>query len=104
MINGLLKIDEDLFDIAHRLKEVDDRYELYFNRRKARFEIHADGALQLAVPYDRLDARTIQLAKSTRLEYAENLLASIERENEAIKRKENLVATEKILQEVERVL
>ena len=74
-------IHNDLFDIADRLKEVDERYELYFNRKLGRFEIHANGALQIAVPFNRLDERTVVLARKTRLENLEKIVESIDREN-----------------------
>ena len=77
----LERIQNDLFDIADRLKEVDERYELYFNKKLRRFEIYANGALQLAVPFDRLDERTVVLARKTRLEYLEQLVESIEENN-----------------------
>lgn len=77
----LERIQNDLFDIADRLKEVDERYELYFNKKLRRFEIYANGALQLAVPFDRLDERTVVLARKTRLEYLEKLVESIEENN-----------------------
>ncbi|MBR4800394.1 MAG: hypothetical protein IK048_01795 [Clostridia bacterium] len=77
----LEKIENDLFDVANRLKEIDPRYELYRNRRERRFEIYAQGVLQIAVPFDRLDARTLKLARETRMENAERLLRAIEEEN-----------------------
>lgn len=77
----LQKIENDLFDIANRLKEVDERYELFYNGRKHRFEIYAQGVLQIAVPFDCLDERTVILARETRLENAERLIRQIEAEN-----------------------
>lgn len=80
-MRGLVRITADLFDIADRLRGIDERYELYYNKLRSRFEIYADGALQIAVPFERLDARTLRLARETRVEYAERLLADIERRN-----------------------
>lgn len=103
-MEGLQRIEEDLFDIAHRLREVDARYELYRNRKLNRFEIHACGALQIAVPFDRLDARTVELARKTRVERARNILEDMERHNAKLKETEQKRAREKILMEVESIL
>ena len=72
---GLIKVRDDLYDIARRIKEVDDRYELYYNARLDRYEIHADGALQIAVPFKRPDARTVEtlvLRQSKRMKKGTN--------------------------------
>lgn len=103
-MDRLEKINEDLFDIAHRLKEIDGRYELYRNRKSGRFEIYADGALQIAVPFPRLDARTIELAASTRLEHAHKILAQIEDDNARLQRAAEKAAREKIMEKAENVL
>ena len=89
----LERIEHDLFDIASRLKEVDERYELYFNKSLGRYEIFANGVLQIAVPFDRLDARTVEFARKTRLENLQKLIENIDRENallDEIKRKQTI--------------
>lgn len=89
----LERIEHDLFDIASRLKEVDERYELFFNKSLNRYEIFANGVLQIAVPFDRLDARTVEFARKTRLENLQKLLESIDRENallDEMKRKQTI--------------
>ena len=77
----LEKINHDLFDISKRLKSIDRRYDLFFNRKKNRYEIYANGAMQIALPFERLDARTIEYARKTRLENLNKLIAEIEAEN-----------------------
>ncbi len=99
-----MRIDEDLFDIAHRLREIDGRYVLYRNRKANRFEIHANGALQIVVPFARLDARTLDLARSTRLEYADRLMRRIDSDNERLRRDGARAARDKIMEEVEQAL
>ncbi len=103
-MNALRKIDDDLYSIAPRLKEIDDRYELYRNLAAGRFEIHANGALQIAVPFAELDARTLELARSTRLEYIDRITADIEKSNAALQRAKENEAREKIMEEVENAL
>lgn len=80
----LVRVLEDTYDIAGRLKEIDERYELFFNRRLGRFEIYANGALQIAAPFDRLDARLLDLAVKTRVEYADRLLSELEKHNRMV--------------------
>ena len=99
-----MEIKEDLFDIAHRLKEIDARYRVYRNRKLNRFEIHANGALQIATPFDRLDARTLDLVRSTRLENAGRLIEEMDKENARLKRAEESAARERIMTEVEKAL
>ena len=100
----LREIKEDLFNIAQRLKEIDGRYILYRNLRLNRFEIHANGALQIVVPYAELDARTLSLVRSTRLEYADKLIRQIDKENDMLQRAESEAKRTRIMEEVERAL
>lgn len=100
----LEEIEEDLFDIARRLKEIDSRYRVYRNRKANRFEIYANGALQLATPFDRLDARTLELVKKTRLEYLNCLIDEIDKTNAQLQRDRDFAARARIITEVEKAL
>jgi hypothetical protein len=83
----LIRIKDDLFDIASRLKEIDGRYFLVYNKKYGRFEVHAEGmrdSLSCVLPFDRPDARTIRYVRETRAEYAAKLAAEIEKNNEKI--------------------
>lgn len=83
----MIKIINDLFDIAWRLKSIDADYELYYNRRKRRFEVWASEKLQTVIPFERLDARAVDYVRSTRIEYAEKLLAQLDAENGRLRKK-----------------
>lgn len=37
----LVKVTSDLFDIANRLRQIDERYHLFWNGRDYRFEVHS---------------------------------------------------------------
>ncbi len=93
----LQKIERDLFGIAKRLKSIDRRYELFFNRKKNRYEIYANGAMQMALPFERLDARTLTYARKTRLENLEKIIAEIEEENARLEIQKTIEARDKIL-------
>lgn len=78
----------DLFNISARLKEIDKGYFVVYSYKKKRFEVHnrlqRGGSFCLAVPYDRLDARTVELVRKTRAERTEQLLAEAEKHNAAL--------------------
>ena len=93
----LQKVRHDLFNIAARLKSVDRRYELFFNRKKNRYEIYANGAMQMALPFERLDARALSYARKTRLENLEKIIAEIEEENARLEIQKNCETRDKIL-------
>lgn len=93
----LQRIRHDLFGIAKRLKSIDRRYELFFNRKKNRYEIYANGAMQMALPFERLDARTLTYARKTRLENLEKIIAEIEEENARLEIQKTLETRDKIL-------
>jgi ribosomal protein S1 len=83
----LIEISGDLFDIASRLKEIDERYFPVYNKKYGRFEIHCaeDGrSLACVLPFDRLDGRTIEYVRETRVENVERLFGEIEKNNEKI--------------------
>lgn len=77
----LVSIKDDLFHIAKRLRQIDSRYRVYFNRKYNRFEIHAQGAMQIALPFDRLDERSVEYVRKTRVENLEKLMREIEADN-----------------------
>lgn len=93
----LQRIRHDLFGIAKRLKSIDRRYELFFNRKKNRYEIYANGAMQMALPFERLDARTLTYARKTRLENLEKIIAEIEEENARLESQKTRETRDKIL-------
>lgn len=81
----LIPIKNDLFDISKRLHEMDANYKLYYNRQQGRFEVHNNAqkgdSLAVIVPYDSLDARTVTLVRSTRVENAQRLFEEMEKAN-----------------------
>ena len=100
-MNGLIRIEHDLYDIAHRVREIDSRYELYFNRMLNRFEVHANGALQIAVPYGRLDVRTINLVRRTRMENASALIREMDMHNDRLEKAKEREIRDKIAEVLE---
>ena len=79
----MILVTNDLFDIAWRLRAVNDDYRLYYNVAKNRYEVHsfAKKTLEFVVPYDQLDARTVEYARYSRVENAERIFAEIDEHN-----------------------
>ena len=80
---GKIRIAGDLFDIADRLSEIDSRYEVWYDPALGSYGIYADGALQVAVPFARLDARTVELVRRTRIERTDRIVGEIDAANKA---------------------
>jgi hypothetical protein len=84
-LNNLIEITNDLFDIAQRLKDVNEDYVLYFNVEKQHYEVHNrkqyPSTLAFVVPYDELDARTIKYARFTSVNNSTKLFEEIEKNN-----------------------
>lgn len=88
-MNKYLKIiKDDLFGIANRLKEIDDKYFVVYNTLLNRYEVHSSrnvgDTLSVVCPYDELDARMLRLIKRTRVERASSLLKEMEANNKKL--------------------
>ena len=80
----LVNVESDLFDVVNRVKEIDRNYYIVYNKTKEKFEVHYHGqtpAFCLTVPYDSLDARTVDLVLKTRVENSKKLFEEIDRHN-----------------------
>ena len=79
----MIEITNDLYDIAWRLRSVNECYRLYYNKEKGRYEVRNSNtcALEFVVPYDELDARTVEYARYTSVSNAEQVFRDIEKNN-----------------------
>ena len=76
-----VEIENDVFDIAARLREIDAEYFVVYDRVHRRFEVHhgrRGNTLALVCPYPVLDCRLIDLVQRTRVENADKLLREFE--------------------------
>ena len=96
-MKGLVKIEKDLFSICDRLRELDGRYELYRNTIAHRFEVYVEKALQFVVPFQKLDARTIEFARRTRIERSRQILKEIDEHNARVEKQKEKEILEKAL-------
>lgn len=88
-MKGLIPIEKDLFSIADRLKEVDERYRVYRNTLAHRFEVYAGEELQFVVPFQKLDARTVEYARKTRIERVNKIVQELDKENDLLEKRKN---------------
>ena len=86
MTNQLIKITNDLFDVAARLKSVNENYVVYYNVAKRRYEVYDGDSFAFVVPYPELDCRTVDYARKTAKQNADRLFEEIERNNQAVAR------------------
>ncbi len=89
-MKNLIAITDDLFDIANRLKAIDQNYRVFFNVETQKFEVHNMaqrlGTLAFVVPFDELDARTVQYARFTRVENAQKLFDEVDKHNQSLEK------------------
>lgn len=92
MKSNLKIITNDVFGIADRLKEIDERYTLVYNADLNRYEVHSSenrgNTLSVICPYDRVDARLLMLVRKTRRENASNLIREMEEANARLEKSE----------------
>ncbi|MCL1945429.1 MAG: hypothetical protein FWF56_06480 [Firmicutes bacterium] len=87
------KITGDLYDICNRIKQIDESYFLVRNHNLNRFELHSSNqkgnTLCLVIPYSKLDTRTLEFARKTRVERHEKLLKDMDLYNQRLLKQEN---------------
>lgn len=89
---GKILIVNDLFNISNRLKQIDNKYFVMFNKNTKKFEIHYkqnSNTLQLVVPYSNLDKRTVNLVLKTRVENKKKLFDEMEKHNIKLEKEKN---------------
>ena len=90
-------ITNDLYDVASRLRAVNEDYAVYYNTDKARFEVHDDrrNSLAFVVPFNELDARTVEYALYTRVENAKKIFEEVEQHNRRLEKEQASLAVER---------
>ena len=83
----LKEITQDVFDVADRIKEVDEEYRLYYNVTKSRFEVYKRGDLCVTWT-EGLSAALIGKLRETHVRRRYELLQEIERSERAAEREE----------------
>jgi len=88
LYQGPILVNSNVFDIPRRLKEIDEGYFVLFNPDNQKYEIHHSGQKDntycFTIPYDELDARTIDLVYKTKIENFRANLEEMKRKNEKL--------------------
>lgn len=75
----------DLFNIVQRVKQINNKYRVFRNKKKKRFELYYQNGLnlefELVIPYEKLDYRTIDLILKSRVENADKIFKEIDEFN-----------------------
>lgn len=82
-----IRIENDLFGIANRLKSIDNDYAVFYDNRKHKFELHnmrLRPTLQVVLPYPRLDKRALDYALKTQVKVILKEILSIDAHNQMI--------------------
>ena len=96
-------IENDLFDIVDRVKAIDEKYYIVRNFVKHRYELHYDrkqNTLELVIPFDKLDSRTVDLVLKTRIENRKKLLEEMDKQNKKLEQ-ENIKQIEFTIKEIQ---
>ena len=83
-MDHLVRINNDLYDIASRVKEIDANYYIEYNLTRRRYEIHNSRCRPTLsmVAGDKLDQRVIYKLQETRISRLDKIIEIIEKTNE----------------------
>lgn len=84
----------DVFGVEKRLQEIDPGYQIFYNKKMNRFEVHnlnqkSKDTLAIVVPFVEIDSRLIHFVRKTRVENARQLFMEIENNNLKLVEEEN---------------
>lgn len=96
-------ITRDVFDLADRIKEVDDEYRLYYNLDHERYEVHKRG--EIAITWtEPLSAALIVKLRETHVRRRTELLREIERAEAQAERDAESLRKERIGASIEHLM
>ncbi len=87
-----IKIEDDLFDISKRLKEVDDTYFVVYDTGKRCFEVHSTMQVKNTFCFvvgSRLTYYAIAKAQKTKINRLKTLIKKVEEDNLKVEEKNN---------------
>lgn len=89
-MNELVLIKSNPFEIPSRIKNIDEDYEIFYNKKHLRFELHNmrfNPTFQIVLPFDNLDCRVVDYVLATRLEKRLVEIERIDADNELLEEK-----------------
>ena len=84
-----IKINDNLYDVVNRIKQIDSKYFVLFNIEKKKFEVHyqrAKNTYELTLPFDELDARAVYYVQKTKIENQQRLYAEMKAQNQKLEK------------------
>lgn len=80
-----IKVTNDVYNIAKRIKKIDRDYYIVFNTSNKNFEVHNSAQLGssycLTLPYNQLDERALKYVRQTQSGNIDEILEKIENDN-----------------------
>lgn len=90
-IMALIKIENDIFFLAERLREIDPDYFIALNTKSKNFEVHNSSqpinSFCLLVPKNKLDPSLVEYVRKTRANRQKNCLQKLRRQTKKCKNK-----------------
>ncbi len=86
-----IKIESDVFDIAKRVKQINENYYILFDTSKQKFELHSkeqQNSYCFSYPFQNLDNRFLDLVYTTNIKYIDNIVEDIDNNNREIEQRE----------------
>lgn len=103
-----IKIFQDVYNIAKRLKNIDRDYYVVYNTSKQKFEIHNSNQVGLSycltLPFNQLDERTLKFVLKTQSANIEEILEQIENDNKHLESTEKSSAFSNMFETLEQNL
>lgn len=78
----LLPITNDVLDIAWRIKDIEPSYYIMYDTDIKKFLLFSKNGLELKLPYNQLDERSIRYARDTRIDNLDILIKEIDKFND----------------------
>ncbi len=85
-----IRISRDVYNISNRVKRIDRDYYIVYDTISRNYEVHNSSQLGssycLTLPNRELDARALEHVHCTKVSNIDEILASIDRENDSLDR------------------
>lgn len=86
----MIEIFSDLYDVVNRLKEIDNKYRVFYNTAKEKYQLYREQkgrvSYELTFPFNKLDCRAIEHCLKTRRERSAELIKEIEEHNQKLEK------------------
>ena len=100
-----IHIENDVYNLTNRIKNIDRDYYVVYNTSKSKFEIHnysqIGSSYCLTLPYSQLDERALKYVRKTRSANIDMILDEIENDNNLRESANQSSAFSNIVNEIE---